>query len=987
MPPNLSLARRCEEGVKLPARHSRRQPKRDERGINVSKTNLTRRSFTKATALAGLAGALGLGMTEGLKDAPKAFAASAPDVKVYKSLCHGCGMPCVINVTVTDGIATNIEGDPDAPQNKTGVCIKGLNQLHTCYSPRRVLHPMKHIERGTNKWETISWDEAIELAADKIGEAIQKYGPYSFFASSGGGGLYAGFHGYTFQEGFGSPNCFEPGGAQCYEPRAVTAPLMGLPHAPSITDDACLEPFDTYTNATQLVVLWGAQPSISQTAKAGHGLADLRVDRGGKVIVVDPNFSPDATKATVWLPIRPGTDTAMALGWWRYIIENELYDQEFVKYWTNLPFLINPDTRLPFLAEEVWSDYVNPAADPNEVYSNPAYVCFDARTNSIQPFPYSAPADSPVDPVPFTEAEVNGVTCKTAGQIYWEEAEPWTLEATGEYCWCKPEKIEEAVRLYAEAPVAGIVHGVATDQSRGSSQVPLGLNGLDIIMGYVNKPGATITMKGGRGPARWFDRPTAYWTPMMIDLYANVYGFSWVTGYTEKWNRERVENFANKEFQEFYTTLMMDKLGLKEHRGFYNQATCHSPSLLKAIRTGEPYKPRVWFDFSGNKLAMMGNATSWYDIIDEIDFCIGMHPIITSFHFEACDLIFPVQEWLEYNGTGTMLNRTYMFTQVVHLGETVNNYVPSNMILQRYREKYKPEDLMNPAPLLKGDFQDGMGFTEDAVRAKIVDTFGAESWDDLLENQDKYVPMITPEEEYWVFNQHEEIVSDGLPAGFPTESRKLEPYCTMFLLMSRTGFPWIWPQEFPAIDDYSPICTNVEPVENPYNDDEYPLVITTGRLPYFHHGTMRHAPFSRELYPVPEIKINPRTAAEYGIEHMDWVKLTSRRGSMHGRAYLTEGEAPGQLWTERFWNPEAYDAPQKNPDGGWRQCNINVLTDNYVDSDVEKPYNEVFGSYTLRGFQVKIEKSERPDNIWVEPEEFEPFMPTLTNEPVTGDVF
>ena len=101
------------------------------------------------------------------------------------------------------------------------------------------------------------------------------------------------------------------------------------------------------------------------------------------------------------------SDIAMLLGWFNYIISNKLYDEQFCKYWTNYPFLIDPDTRLPLKAEEVWPDYVNPSADPNGVYDTPAYVCFDARTNSVQPFPFT-PQDSPVDPVIFAEAEVNG---------------------------------------------------------------------------------------------------------------------------------------------------------------------------------------------------------------------------------------------------------------------------------------------------------------------------------------------------------------------------------------------------------------------------------------------------------------------------------------------------------------------------------------------------------------------------------------------------
>lgn len=78
------------------------------------------------------------------------------------------------------------------------------------------------------------------------------------------------------------------------------------------------------------------------------------------------------------------------------------------------------------------------------------------------------------------------------------------------------------------------------------------------------------------------------------------------------------------------------------------------------------------------------------------------------------------------------------------------------------------------------------------------------------------------------------------------------------LRLARTGFPYMYPYEQPSCDDYDPICTFKEPTESPLNDTEYPLVITTGRLPHFHHGTMRHAPFVRELMPAPGAAHEPR---------------------------------------------------------------------------------------------------------------------------------
>jgi anaerobic selenocysteine-containing dehydrogenase len=155
---------------------------------------------------------------------------------------------------------------------------------------------------------------------------------------------------------------------------------------------------------------------------------------------------------------------------------------------------------------------------------------------------------------------------------------------------------------------------------------------------------------------------------------------------------------------------------------------------------------------------------------------------------------------------------------------------------------------------------------------------------------------------------------------------------------------------------------------------------------------MRHAPFARELYPVPDVRINPTTAKKYNIKHGDWIEISSPRTQgekfdpvtktgtktaepIKGRAYVAEVVAPDVLWMERFWNPECFDNSQSKKTGGWQECNINVIT-----NAVDPHFNEVFGSYTNRGFAVNIKKSEKPSNIWVQPKEFQPFMPNNKNQ-------
>lgn len=954
----------------------------------MSEITLTRRSFVKASALAGAAAAIGASMTGCMQEtASTPGSVQSDEYTVMKTSCHGCIQMCPAIAYLKDGVVVKLEGDPEAPMSRGSLCIKGLNQLHTMYSPRRILHPLKRAgERGENKWEVISWEDAIEEAATKIHDSIEKYGNYSFMASVGGGGSYSFMNAMTIPMAMGSPTVIEPGCAQCYLPRWSLSKLFYGGNDQSVADNAVQEIWRTGDdNKAEVVVFWGAQPSVSETAESGRAIAELKA-KGVKTIVVDPNFSPDAAKADVWLPVRPATDSGLLLCWFRYIFENKLYNEEFTKYWTNLPFLIDPDTKLPVKAQELFPDFKQTTPD-----NTPAYVCYDLKTKALAPFEFSAPADATVDPEIFWTGEHEGKTYKTAGQIYKEQAEPWTLEYTAENCWLKADKIEEAIRIYTHADddgtVAGIVNGVASDMTESASQVPLGCMGLDSIMGYINKPGVTMTQYGVGSV------PTA--RPITMNngfggMFSPMLGCGAVIGLSDKENeawaagKETPAGVADVSQQKLYNKILIDRLGMKNHKGLYAWQHSHIPTVREAIATGEPYKPRVWFDMSGNKLAMLGNAKSWYEVFPELDYIICQYPHLTSFQVEAADLVFPVREWLEEPMINMcQLNTQWLQNECVHIGETVSHTIPGAQVVARVAEKFGgkiPNGLCMPGtdiPFYMGEA------TEQEIRDGLVASFGAEDWDDLRNNSAKYSPIVTPIEEYFAYNQHETIVDDGLPAGFGTESRKIETYCQILLKLARTGYPFCYPEPQEACADYSPICAYIEPAESPLKDKEYPFVLTSGRVPHFHHGTMRHAAFSRELFPCAEIRINPASAKELGIEHMDWVKVTSRRGEVHARAYLTEGVAPKVVWMERFWNPECFDESQEKPTAGWRECNVNVLTKNSA------PFNEVYGSYTNRGFTVKIEKSEKPANIWVKPEEFAPFLPTeeMKAEPQTKDVF
>lgn len=962
----------------------------------MTKGTISRRGFMKAAAATGAA-LTAAGSIPLLETTDQAFAAGSVERVMHKTACHGCTNCCPVRVYTEDGRVVKIEGDPDGPLNKGGVCLKCLSQIQTVYSPRHVLHPMKRVgERGENKWEAISWDEAVDLAGEQIATAVKKYGPYAYWSARGGGGAYIEWETSGLDYTFGGCNSLASGACQCAMPRDfVSTTSVGfnccvdmdnVDRWVGITDNAELD--GTRRDDTERVfVLWGSQPHSSKAAHGGHGLTDARSNLGVKTIVVDPYMTAEAAKADVWLPVRPGSDCALMLSWIHHIIENDLYDEQFVKHWTNLPFLINPNTRLAYRAEEVWPDYVNPAADPAGVYDTPAYVCFDAKTNSVQPFPFTAPENCAVDPVIFATATVNGKEAKTAGQIYKEEAEPWTLEAAGETCWLDPERIREAIELYANADFGGLSNGVFSDHQENSSTAPLGALAIDALLGHVESPCSAFQNHGAA--SRTADRPT-----QRLGVFSSTferYGLGWTTGLTKAENDRLLDAIVadwdakgrdGKEMQRYFFQSRCDTMGANEHKGIHQWQTCAPKELRQAITTGEPYRPRVMYEMSGNKYAVMGPSLEWKKAYDEQDFVIQQYPNMTSFTVQTVDLFLPTTEWLEYDSyeaPGTHFNRHYARCQVTHLGETVNPFVSPYQVAASAVEKLGAENVFDP-DAYKVPFFESL----EAARAAWAEQMGKGSWQEMLDDIDHRFTE-EPIDDYMAYYQYKEPVSDGLPRGFATMSRKVDVYSEAMLRLARTGFPYMYPFDQPACDDYDPICTFKEPTESPVEgqpgyDPEYPLVITTGRLPHFHHGTMRHAPFIREVMPAPELKINPETAAEYGIEHLDWVKITSRRGSSNARAYLTQGIAPGVLITERFWNPECFDETQETITPGIEECGYNIMS-------ADEFQNPCFATNSYRAFTVKIEKTERPERIWIESEQFQPFMPTLSGEPVTEEVF
>lgn len=250
--------------------------------------------------------------------------------------CHlGCG---VLLYTDEDGKLVKVEGDPENPYNGGRLCVRCLDLPEVTNHPDRLLYPMKRAreDRGKNKWERISWDEAVDLVAGKLIEIRDKYGAESVVFGQGTGRDIASWI-TRLAWSYGSPNytCFALSGLACYLPRV--AGMAATCGGYTVAD--CSQQFpDRYDNPNwrrpELMVVWGNYPlRANSDGFYGHWMIDL-LKQGMKFIMVDPRVTWLSLKAEEHLRLRPGTDAALALGMMNVIINEDLYDHDFVEKWT-----------------------------------------------------------------------------------------------------------------------------------------------------------------------------------------------------------------------------------------------------------------------------------------------------------------------------------------------------------------------------------------------------------------------------------------------------------------------------------------------------------------------------------------------------------------------------------------------------------------------------------------------------------------------------
>ncbi len=406
---------------------------------------------------------------------------AADDVWI-PTVCKMCFNACAIKVHRVNGVAVKIEGNPDCPSSNGQICAKGNAGLMSLYSPSRLKVPLKRTnpEKGIGvdpKWVEIGWEEALDTIAKKLNK-IRKEDPRKLILMSFDLDFLVSMK-VPLSHTWGTPNSWTGGASNnCGN---------GVHTIAYLTDGTFT--FDPDTPNCNYMIQIGVQSGFMADAnpmiRARH-MAEAR-ERGMKLVVVDPIMNVSAAKADEWLPIRPGTDAAFALGILNVLLNDlGIYDAEFLKKRTNAPYLVGAD----------------------------GHYLRDKATN--QPLIWDAAAgkarthDDPDTKDPALEGshEIDGAKGKPAFQLLKEHVRKYTPEEVAEITTIPAETIRRIAKEYGEAARIGskiVIDGVelpyrpaGVHYLKGAIAhqhailTGLAIQFLNLVVGNINVPGGKL---------------------------------------------------------------------------------------------------------------------------------------------------------------------------------------------------------------------------------------------------------------------------------------------------------------------------------------------------------------------------------------------------------------------------------------------------------------------------------------------------------------
>jgi len=548
--------------------------------------------------------------------------------------CHG---GCGILVHVKDNKVIKVEGDPDHPWNQGRLCSRCLSMTQYMYHKDRLKKPLKRVgERGQNKFEEISWDEAFDLIEEKMKKIRDDHGPESVIFHQGTGRDIGGWIS-MLAYAYGSPNwMFGLSGISCYTPRLM---MMSITQGDFAVVDASQWHEKRYDDPEyqipETVTIWGQNlPATCPDGFFGHWYIDL-MKRGTEVLVIDPRCTWIASRAKLWLQLRPGTDAAL---------------MEFIKKWTNSPFLVRTDQDSPALLRE--SDLKGNGSDINFIAHDPVSDSFVVWESDNQVYQKSDIKPSMEGEFNLTLANGSKAKAKTVWTLYKENAEQYTPEAVSKITWVAPDKIIKAARIYAKSKPSALHWGLPIDTIPSTVPTSQAINHLWCLTGNLDNP-------GGNAIARY-----AY----------DVVTYPYHTG---------------GSILSLPPDVMEKRIGMHDYGAIKDfRAWAQPDKVLEQIFSGDPYEIKGMWIQTANPIACTGmEPKKWRDAIKKLDFTVCVDLFMTPTAM-LCDVILPAATFLEKDSLKAWWVPLQAIKKVVEVGDCKSDIEINLELCKRFMKDF-----------------------------------------------------------------------------------------------------------------------------------------------------------------------------------------------------------------------------------------------------------------------------------------------------------
>lgn len=505
--------------------------------------------------------------------------------------CALCISRCGCIGTLEDGVLTRVEADPAHPTGQA-FCVKGRAAPEIVYDRSRILQPMRRTRPKGDPdpgWQAISWDEALDLAAERMRAALAEHGPrgLAFGVATPSGTAMSDSFGWVHRLAHA-----------CASPNMVFATENCNWHkdfSPAYTFGAGIGMPD-YEN-TGCILLWGFNPATSWISHATRVRQAKK--RGARLIVIDPRRAGLAVSADLWLRPRPGSDGALAMGLANLLLASGDFDRDFVMRWSNAPFLLREDTGT-----------LLSAADLGDPAGAGGFVAWDALAGA----PVVCPARPPNAPADAQlalsgrfriETKTGAVDCRPVLDALAERGRAWPLARVEAVTGIPAGQIEAAARMIAENGPVSFFTWTGTCQHANATQTTRAISVLYALTGALDAPGGNV----------WFAKPPV----------TDIAGFEW---------RSPDEPTLGREAR---------PLGPPD-RGW-----CTSRDLFRAIAQDSPYPVSCLVSFGSNFRLSKPATRLTEEALAKLDFFVltELHETPTA---RFADLLLPVCSAWEREG-------------------------------------------------------------------------------------------------------------------------------------------------------------------------------------------------------------------------------------------------------------------------------------------------------------------------------------------------